>query len=721
MGYEIIGVDVDGESGAKLLDELSNGDLPSTVEFRRGATSRRLLYRVPAGETLQTTSYAADDGELRILAGGSQTVAPPSLHASGDRYEWAPGHAPGEIEIALVPTWLRAFAKTRTAAETNGHADIPPGVLTPALRARVLAYLSQCPPAISGQHGHDVCFGVCRSIVYGFNLRVDVAYQLLAEFYNPRCVPSWSPEELKHKIEDASEKPFDKERGYLLADGEEVFTIRAPGHGERNGTASAENEANETPAEETHILESVDDPHRLARLIIDSEYRRDGLLALRYWRGEWYRCDGAAYRRLSESELRAVITRYAKAEMDAASANAKKKKTAASKVTRGLIANVLNALASMSILPNSLEAPAWIEGDGPHPADEMLAAKNGLVHLPTLRFGNMNLLGHTPLFFALNALDYEFDAEAPLPTTWLGFLKSLWPNDPASIATLQEWLGYLLTPDTRQQKVLLLVGPKRGGKGTIGRVIRGLVGYENVAAPTLTSLGTNFGLWPLLGKTIAIISDARLSGRSDSAMIIERLLSLSGEDAATVDRKNLEPITTMLTARFVILTNELPRLDDASGAFASRMIVLQLTRSWLGHEDTALKDKLRAELPGILLWAIDGWRRLHDRGHFQQPESSVGLVQELEDLSSPISVFIREECVLGPEWDEAIANMFAAWQTWCDQKGKKNTGNEQELGRKLRAAVPTLKVSQPRRDGKQIRVYVGIRLKTPDEIGADTQ
>ena len=106
----------------------------------------------------------------------------------------------------------------------------------------------------------------------------------------------------------------------------------------------------------------------------------------------------------------------------------------------------------------------------------------------------------------------------------------------------------------------------RSGKGTIARIIAEILGKLNVVGPTLSSLGTNFGLWPLINKQLAIISDARLGKRSDLAQIVERLLSISGEDRQTIDRKNLSPITTTLPTRFLILTNELPRLNDASGA-----------------------------------------------------------------------------------------------------------------------------------------------------------
>ena len=102
--------------------------------------------------------------------------------------------------------------------------------------------------------------------------------------------------------------------------------------------------------------------------------------------------------------------------------------------------------------------------------------------------------------------------------------------------------GYLVSGDTRQQKMFLLVGPKRGGKGTIGRVLTRMIGRHNVAGPTLASLGTNFGLQDIIGKPVALVSDARIGGKSDASLIAERLLSISGEDLQNVDRKYLPPV-----------------------------------------------------------------------------------------------------------------------------------------------------------------------------------
>jgi putative DNA primase/helicase len=104
-------------------------------------------------------------------------------------------------------------------------------------------------------------------------------------------------------------------------------------------------------------------------------------------------------------------------------------------------------------------------------------------------------------------------------------------------------------------------------------VLRELVGADNTIGPTLDSLRTNFGIAPLIGKRVAIISDARLGKRADHGVIAERLLLITGEDAITVDRKYLSAWTGRLQTRFVILSNELPQVEDASGA----LLVVRIT------------------------------------------------------------------------------------------------------------------------------------------------
>lgn len=363
------------------------------------------------------------------------------------------------------------------------------------------------------------------------------------------------------------------------------------------------------------------------------------------------------------------------------------------------------------------EPQVWINNKpGDVPAHEIVAFKNGFLHHPTRA-----LLPSTDRLFCTSALDFDFTPEAPLPTEWLKFLDSLWPDDPESITTLAEMFGYLLTDDTSQQKMFMLIGPPRCGKGTILRILEALVGYANRVSPSLASLGTQFGLQPLIGKRLAMISDARLSGRADQQPIVENLLRISGEDTITIDRKNMTAWSGKMAIRFVLASNELPAFSDASAALANRFLPFKFSNSFLGKEDHGLTARLLKELPGIVIWALDGLGRLNQRGYFQRPTSADELAADLVDQTSPIRAFVQEQCVIGEHAQADRDDLFKAWKTWCEAQGRDHAGTKVSFGRQLSAAFPGIKRSQPRgvgttssgangASGTRLNLYTGIRI-----------
>ena len=471
-----------------------------------------------------------------------------------------------------------------------------------------------------------------------------------------------------------------------------------------------------------------DNPHRLAAGYLGGRGAAGWPAALVYWRSDFHRYQAGSYQALPEDDQRGELTEWVRSEYVrvhaaeraawlAAGDTARGKAPQVRRVTTGLIRDVLQALRGMCLLPAAVEAPAWINGaTGPDPT-RLLPLRNGILDLSADLAGG--LLPATPDFFSTTAAPLNYDHAAALPAEWLRFLRELWPDDEESRAALQEWFGYLLTPDTRHQKILFILGPRRAGKGTITRVLRELVGPANVAGPTLGSLATNFGLSALLGRSVAIVSDARLSSRSDAAVITERLLSISGEDVLTVDRKFRDPLSVKLNARFVVVSNELPKLADTSGALAGRFFPLLLSRSWFDREDTALFDRLRAELPGILLWAVEGWRRLRERGRFVQPCSAAGLVEDMEDLASPIKVFLRERCAVGPGQRVEVSELYREWCRWCSTTGQRDAGTHATFGRDIRAAVPTAVKARLRTPEGRLHVYTGIRLRDDSDPDHD--
>lgn len=369
------------------------------------------------------------------------------------------------------------------------------------------------------------------------------------------------------------------------------------------------------------------------------------------------------------------------------------------------VANVIEAMAAIGHTAIDIDPPSWINvhSAAGTPAGQVISCANGLLDMST-----REVISHTPALFNVVSVPFAYEGTVGLPTAWLEVLQSIWPDDPDSIALLQEYIGYVLCGRTDMQKMLLLIGPTRSGKGTIARMLVALIGPGHVAGPTLASLGTNFGLSPLLGKPLAIISDARL-GNAPTHTVVERLLSITGEDMLTVDRKFREPWSGKLPTRFVVLSNELPRFKDSSGAIANRLVILQMTNSFLGREDRTLDERLRAELPAILAWALDGLDRLSRTGKFTTPGSSHDAANLMMDLASPMSAFVRECCVRKPDEEVLADRLYGAWKMWTEDNGHMS-GAKSTFGRDLRAVVPELKVSQPTINGTRFRKYHGIGI-----------
>lgn len=442
------------------------------------------------------------------------------------------------------------------------------------------------------------------------------------------------------------------------------------------------------PAEEAHSILAADE--------------RDGVYRTRYWRGTFVTNRRGCYHEVPPAEVRARVIALLNDNCH--------------HLTTSITNNVMDQIKAQALLPFEFEPPCWLttSGDSWRPPagwnpKDLLVAKNGIIHLPSFAAEKPDYkLAATPRLFTPAALDFDFEENPAQPTTWLNFIHDNWPGDQASIDLLQEWCGYLLTADTRHQKMLLLIGPKRSGKGTIARTITNMLGKHNVCAPTLAGLATNFGLQSLIGKTVGIIGDARLSARSDQAIVTERLLSITGEDSVTIDRKHLAAITLKLLVRLMVLTNELPRLTDSSGALASRFLILCLRQSHYGKEDITLSDRLAEERTGILRWAIEGWKRLNHRGHFIQPQSGQDLRDQLDDLASPVGAFVRERCEVGPGYRVSIRDLYTEWKNWCRQYDR-DPGTVHTFGRDLIAAVQ-VQATRVRDDGVRYRVYDGIRL-----------
>lgn len=447
---------------------------------------------------------------------------------------------------------------------------------------------------------------------------------------------------------------------------------------------------------ETHVVKAAEPVERLVLPANDPQAIADAFIEspegenLYHWSDNWWHWDGMRYRMVNDKDQRAIFGKWLLKHVTLMGG---KFPVPASTPH---INNAIDVLSIKLNLPASVKTPTWLKGE---PKKEtLIATQNGILSLED----GLQLRPADPNWFNLHAVQTKYESETWCPQ-WEQFLAQLW-GDKESRETLQEIFGYLLTSDTSQQKAFMIVGPARSGKGTIARILTHLIGADQVSNPAMAAFGHEFGLEDLVGKSMAIMSDARLDDKASTSLLAENLLRFTGEDNVLIPRKYKTAWSGRPSIRFLLLANELPRFFDTSGALPRRFIILNTTRSFLGEEDLKLEGKLTEELSGILNWALIGWLRLRERGHFIQPKASEDLVTELAEISNPLAKFIDEACHLGPDYEVSINELYRFYVDWCKRWDQKPT-IVNLFGRDLRASTTALEIYKPH---GQPRRYKGI-------------
>jgi hypothetical protein len=145
---------------------------------------------------------------------------------------------------------------------------------------------------------------------------------------------------------------------------------------------------------------------------------------------------------------------------------------------------------------------------------------------------------------------------------------------------------------------------------------------------------------------------------------------------------------------------------------ASRFILLTTEVSFLGREDLTLGERLRDERPGILLWAIEGYRRLRQRGRFVQPKSAERMLRLFQNIASPITAFVGEMCELDPDRTIAKDELYQAYCRWFEEQGRRHAPTKDTFSANLYAAFPTVCEIRVRAGAHRAYHYKGIRMAT---------
>jgi|SRR5882724_3048796 len=452
-------------------------------------------------------------------------------------------------------------------------------------------------------------------------------------------------------------------------------------------------------------------PYDIAGQFIADRYwsKAAGLGLLQFWQLQFWQWKANHWSVIDPNTMRAQLYDYlnnAQVRVD--------RKVTVYQPNMASVSNVVDALkGSVNIEPEVL-MPGWLGKAVPPPVGdlrELIPCSNGLLDVRSRR-----LFLHSPRFWSANVFDFAYDHSAKAPR-FEQFLKELWPGDEDTQQAVLEMIGVCLTDETKYQKMWMFVGHPRSGKGTLGRLIKGLIGEDNYLGTTLQSFADPFGMESFIGKKVVVFSDATLEGidRKGMSKITERLKLTSGEDDQHINRKNIKYWDGTLTARIVFFSNDLLGFRDDSTALAKRFITVQMEQNFFGKEDKDLTPKLLAERSGILNLALDALDRLRERRHPLQPKSGVAMGRDLTRLTSDISAFIEDRCEVGPDAEAYAHKLFEVWEGWCREHRVSYGYGLAQFTAKLRSAAEApIRDSRPRSGGPSRPTMLhGIGLRKP--------
>lgn len=526
------------------------------------------------------------------------------------------------------------------------------------------------PPAVEGSGTHTLIR--VASYAHDRGVSLEKCIELLWEHYNPRCEPPWGEHEkghfrevvqraYKYSTSAAGCKSF--KAAFQAVDlkaptgGWENYTLEKPmTEAERIREAPVQvNDAADLPDGRldkgdalilSGQLNGKSSHYQLSQVFDGTRYNGEDIIASN---GTFYRYGQGCWQQKDVHEIRTEVLRFYS------------QYNPSSQMITG-VTNVLRDLINRGVVDNGM----WLN-DPNRDCSDYMVFENGIVNVGD---ETLSLLPHTNQYFTLNKLPHEFTPTAQCPE-WLKFLESVWGDNQELKDQLQEWMGYTLVKDTRYQKMGVFIGKARAGKGTICDIISTMVGTENAMGVSLSDIIKDSTKDSIVQKQLVNINDAHSVNANISNEVLSTLKAMTGEDDISFHQMYVGSKSAKVTAKFMIQSNNMPEFTDPSGALVARMLVFPFTRSFVGKEDTGLKDRLHSEIEGITQWAIEGLKRLRRNRKFTEAADGKTEKESIRETMSPVSTFIKRRCIVDAEGTVVMQNLYNAYkQFMSDRNGR---------------------------------------------------
>lgn len=266
----------------------------------------------------------------------------------------------------------------------------------------------------------------------------------------------------------------------------------------------------------------------------------------------------------------------------------------------------------------------------------------------------------------------QFDATANCQT-WLAFLARVLRDDAALIDFLQRAVGYSLTGDTSEHCIFILYGTGANGKTTFINTIKALAGDYGRS--------THMQTWmvrknPGVPDDIAALRGVRLAtateGEDGQRLAESQIKQVAGGDVIAARKLYGDWFEFAPTFKLWMATNHRPQIHSDDYAIWRRIRLVPFEVQIPADErDHHLQQKLLAELPGILNWALQGCTGWLARG-LEAPMQVAAASNQYREEQDRIGTFLEECCEVSPEnsgTSTSASDLYGAYRRWCESNG----------------------------------------------------
>lgn len=337
--------------------------------------------------------------------------------------------------------------------------------------------------------------------------------------------------------------------------------------------------------------------------------------------------------------------------------------------------------------------------------ENVLVCRNGVLDLST-----MQIRPHKKEYYATTGLDYDYDPGADCPN----FMYAVTSAIPDALDFFQEFCGYCLTTQTQFETGIWMYGKAGCGKSTIIEGIKNMLGVK-AGLLSLARLETNprFSLVNVPGKTLLFATESP----TDYIQSTETLKRLISGEEVEFERKHKDETKFRPVAKILWAMERLPRVDGGGSDGIFRRVKIIHFPPLEVPPDPFLKQRIAAERAGILNWAIEGLKRLQDRGYFDIPTAVKSATQMWHVVSDKATLFINEWCNLHLQDADCTSNQAKRMQSkelydnyaeWCAFRGYRPESIHKMHGEWQRVGLIPARIGGP-------SFWLGVSMKVTQE------